>query len=441
MNIPQFEIEEVRCFADRQRFNIRPLTFLIGENSTGKTTTLACFQIMADYLKRGDANFNSFPYSMGIFREIVRKSKRSEKSFSIGAVLEGEENVEVSIKFSKSEESFEPVVQSVFVGFDGGEIIFEVSRSEHEVEGPLVKIRKTEHNRFHVKVYSAFWDRRPLFSNLEGYAYRIRSELPVDSSDLTDYLEKKFKSNKSLRKWSLEGPATVISSSPIRSLPRRTYDPTSQYNDPEGSDIPMLLLRLHTGDKNLWEALKRELVEFGKSSGLFHDISINTLGGPNGGPFQLRVKVRGPNSNITDVGYGVSQILPILVRILLHSFLGPGVWGDPENAYFLLQQPEVHLHPKAQAELSSLLAKLANYDNQSFVIETHSDYMVDRARIEIRRGNISADDVSLIFLEPTNNVVNVHNITFDRMGNMIGAPPAFRDFFLLESDRLMGFED
>ena len=51
MNITQFSIEEVRCFAERQNFEIRPLTFLVGENSTGKTTALACFQALADCLK------------------------------------------------------------------------------------------------------------------------------------------------------------------------------------------------------------------------------------------------------------------------------------------------------------------------------------------------------------------------------------------------------
>ena len=49
MNITQFTMEEVRCFAERQEFNIRPLTFLVGENSTGKTTTLACFEMLANY--------------------------------------------------------------------------------------------------------------------------------------------------------------------------------------------------------------------------------------------------------------------------------------------------------------------------------------------------------------------------------------------------------
>ena len=59
MNITQFTMEEVRCFAERQEFEIRPLTFLVGENSTGKTTTLACFQVLANYLQ-GEAIGNKF---------------------------------------------------------------------------------------------------------------------------------------------------------------------------------------------------------------------------------------------------------------------------------------------------------------------------------------------------------------------------------------------
>ena len=51
MSITQFTMEEVRCFSERQTLEIRPLTFLVGENSTGKTTALACFHVLADYLK------------------------------------------------------------------------------------------------------------------------------------------------------------------------------------------------------------------------------------------------------------------------------------------------------------------------------------------------------------------------------------------------------
>ena len=234
---------------------------------------------------------------------------------------------------------------------------------------------------------------------------------------------------------------SVFSTSPIRSRPKRTYDPTREFDDPEGSDVPMYLMRIEATEKKNWEALKTQLVEFGRNSGLFENIDVKNFGRSLGAPFQLQVKVRGPNANMVDVGYGVSQILPILVQILNPS-ISKNVRRDPMQSFFsLLQQPEIHLHPRAQAEFSSLLAKLASQTNQSFIIETHSDYMIDRARIEIRKGNIKPEDVSLIYFEPKRNIVRVHNISFDKMGNMEGVPPHYREFFLLESKRLMGFED
>ncbi len=198
----------------------------------------------------------------------------------------------------------------------------------------------------------------------------------------------------------------------------------------------MRLMRIESTKKDEWEILKQQLVEFGKSSGLFQNIEIQNLGGSLGAPFQLKIKVRGPNSNIIDVGYGVSQILPILVHIL-----SPPPLSQWQNTYFLLQQPEVHLHPTAQAQLSSLLASSASHGDQSFIVETHSDYMIDRARIEIRKGTISPNDVSLIYLEPKGRVVKVHNISFDKMGNMTGVPTHYRGFFMTEYRHLMGFED
>lgn len=124
MKITQFTMEEVRCFADRQRFEIRPLTFLVGENSTGKTTALACLQVLANFLKTDRLDFNVAPYSMGIFRDIVRRSKRPEKSFSLGLTFENKaEKVECILEFVEKEGGFEPAVRSVKLGFADGEIV------------------------------------------------------------------------------------------------------------------------------------------------------------------------------------------------------------------------------------------------------------------------------------------------------------------------------
>ena len=214
---------------------------------------------------------------------------------------------------------------------------------------------------------------------------------------------------------------------PIRSKPKRTYDPLKEAETPEGSEMPMVLMRLSATSKDEWAELKRNILDFGKVSGLFTDIKVRHLG-KLGDPFQLQITVRGPRSNLMDVGYGVSQVLPILVRILREK-----------KTRFLLQQPEVHLHPKGQAELTSLFVDVIKKRQNSFVIETHSDYMIDRARIEIMKGRLNPEDVSLIYLEPVQNKVMVHNISFDSEGNMNGVPHGYRAFFLKESDKLLGF--
>lgn len=273
----------------------------------------------------------------------------------------------------------------------------------------------------------------PLFYILNYYKMVERQYESKNPS--AEYIKKKYETIGDLRRLR---NISIFSTSPVRSRPKRTYDPTREFNDPEGSDVPMRLMRIESTKKDEWEILKQQLVEFGKRSGLFQNIEIQNLGGSLGAPFQIKIKVRGPNSNIIDVGYGVSQILPILVHILSPP---PATLSQWQKTYFLLQQPEVHLHPTAQAQLSSLLASSASRGDQSFIVETHSDYMIDRARIEIRKGTINPQDVSLIYLEPKGRVVKVHNISFDKMGNMTGVPTHYRKFFMKEYRRLMGFED
>ena len=433
MSITQFTMENVRCFGECQTLEIRPLTFLVGENSTGKTTALACFQVLADYLRGERVDFNADPYSMGIFKDIVRNSKPKAKAFKLGFTTDA---VEWVIEFVEKTGRIEPIVNSVNLKFSDGEMVFKIGGDSTERRNRLVDFDK-KHNRYEIscdanvlKVLHSY----PLLRFLEFEANHLLEGETKEKTALANYVETLKNSEKErYSPWDIGDHLSVFSTSPIRSRPKRTYDPTREFNDPEGSDIPMFLMRVEATQQKEWEKLKTQLVEFGKSSGLFQKIEINNLGRSLGAPFQLKFKVRGPNANIVDVGYGVSQILPVLVQILK---------SDPsETAYFLLQQPEVHLHPRAQAELSSLMVKLANDSNRSFMVETHSDYMLDRARIEIIRGNIRPEDVSLIYFEPKGRIVKVHNISFDKMANMVGVPPHYGEFFLKESKRLLGFKD
>ena len=433
MNITQFTMEEVRCFAGRQEFNIRSLTFLVGENSTGKTTALACFQVLADYLSEGEIDFNSPPYSMGIFRDIVRNSRKKEKAFTLGFTFESGD-VEWNVEFVRKKEGVEPSIKSSTLKLDGSKII--LSADDTWDRERLYSFDEKQ-NQCRMDMPSPILDATSPFLLLERLI-RVWEEKSESKDALERYLRVKYKDTEVPR--GLMGDISVFSTSPIRSRPKRTYDPTREFNDPEGGDVPMRLMRTKATEKKEWETLKGRLVEFGKRSGLFQNIDIRNFGGSMGNPFQLKVKVRGPNSNIIDVGYGISQILPILVHIV-DPRISRRYRYTGESSTLLLQQPEVHLHPRAQGELSSLLVTAASQGGRSFIVETHSDYMIDRARIEIRKGTIHPEAVSLIYLEPKGNAVKVHNISFDKMGNMEGVPPHYGEFFLKEYRQLMGFED
>ena len=192
----------------------------------------------------------------------------------------------------------------------------------------------------------------------------------------------------------------------------------------------MLMMRLDRTDKGDWSSLHDHLVAFGEYSGLFSDIKIRSHGRQMSDPFQLQVKVRsGSYANIMDVGYGVSQSLPILVDVQRAS-----------RRTFLMQQPEVHLHPRAQAGLAALVAQSYRNKGNRFLIETHSDYIIDRTRIFVRKGLLKTDDVAILYFESKRNSVVVHNITVDGDGNLQNVPDGYRDFFLKETDQLLGFE-
>ena len=103
---------------------------------------------------------------------------------------------------------------------------------------------------------------------------------------------------------------------------------------------------------------------------------------------------------------------------------------------FLLQQPEVHLHPSAQAALGSLFCQVAGPERQ-LIVETHSDHLLDRVRMDVRDGTtrLQPDDVSILFFERGDLDVHIHSLRFDTEGNVLDAPPSYRQFFMEETRR------
>ena len=173
--------------------------------------------------------------------------------------------------------------------------------------------------------------------------------------------------------------------SPLRSEPKRTYDPVQVMRDSSGKSIPMILSQAWRKNEDQWARLTNELSSFGKASGLFRAVSIRELTPDPSDPFQVIVDTSGDDRNLADVGYGVSQILPIIIQIL----------SNPLSHRILIQQPEVHLHPRAQAAFASFLVHQVSQSSQHFIVETHSDQIIDRLRVEVRRGRLTPSQVSL----------------------------------------------
>lgn len=417
-------VEGVRCFYERQSIPLRKLTVLVGENSSGKSTFLALTRIAWNVVRGNlEIDFNEEPFRMGAFDQIASRMggrMGNAKAFSIGAkaYVRGS-SVQVCGTFLKSNVqprlgswSVEGGRYSLCIHYKGvsSEWHFSTPDGSSVFVSPLVYSRDAF-------LYMASLGDVSLLGNakiLEGVAPSKR-DVEV-FRDLVWVVAREI----SLRPYAF---------APIRTQPQRTYDPLKEIPDPQGSHVPMILARIASSDAKTWKILASAVQEFGRASGLFTNVEVRKMGKDEGDPFQVRVKIAGPAFNLVDVGYGVSQILPIVVDILRSE--GRGL--------FLLQQPEVHLHPRAQAELGSFLATLATTTGKRFVVETHSDYLVDRIRMDIRDGrNIKPEDVIILYFERQNGKVKVHPIEIDENGNLESVPKGYRSFFLEEERRFLG---
>ncbi len=106
---------------------------------------------------------------------------------------------------------------------------------------------------------------------------------------------------------------------------------------------------------------------------------------------------------------------------------------------YLLQQPEIHLHPSAQAALGSLFCKIAG-PNRQLIVETHSNYILDRVRMDIRdkKSDLKPEDISILFFEPGELDVTIHSLRIDQDGNVLDSPPGYGQFFIDETRRSIG---
>ena len=150
---------------------------------------------------------------------------------------------------------------------------------------------------------------------------------------------------------------------------------------------------------------------------LIDDFRIEKIG-RGAGLWHAKVRVGEDTAEVmlTDVGFGVSQVLPVIV--LLHY--------APEGSTVLLEQPEIHLHPLAQAELADVIIHAATHRKVQVVLESHSEHLLLRLQRRIaEEDRIAADDVALYFCRMRNGASEIEPLDLDKYGNIRNWPKKF----------------
>lgn len=135
----------------------------------------------------------------------------------------------------------------------------------------------------------------------------------------------------------------------------------------------------------------------------------------------VRTNSKLPEVKLTDVGFGVSQVLPVLVECLY----------VPRRSIVIFEQPEIHLHPRVQADLADLFVDAIRAREGSaprdcqFIIESHSEHFLRRLQRRIAEEELSKDDAALYFVHTEGERARIEALDVDPFGNIQNWPENF----------------
>ena len=218
---------------------------------------------------------------------------------------------------------------------------------------------------------------------------------------------------------------------PLRNDPQRTYVWPGQQSDHVGrrgeQAIEALLgareRKIQRASDKHHEPLEKIAARWLKQMGLIEDFEIRAIA-ENRRDFEVMIRTKGSRSlvNLMDVGFGLSQLLPVIVECFC----------VPAESIVIFEQPEIHLHPKVQASLADLFieairARENGADrNVQLVIESHSEHFLRRLQRRIAEGELTPEDVAVYFCEARGGKSTLQPLDIDDYGNIRNWP---EDFF------------
>lgn len=462
--LTNIELKNFKCFENSENIEIRPLTLLCGVNSSGKSSILkSLLMLKQSYNKNYDKNgliLNGDYVSSGSYSDIVFGHNES-KSFSIknkfvltkpfnirdersreditafkniekiffNAGIKGISEINIELEYNLKNNDLDNVLYKQIIRLQA------ISKSGDSVESEIT-VSQTQDKKYTICVSNfpcstgVFVESLVLsdavcyfdgFKIVNLYANSIKPH-GFDISTVLTNLYNIFRYTGSMYK-------NIHYLTPLRVYPKRIYfdemdvenvgtsgEYTAQYlNKNQGLKLKGkgFLPNYDVNDCTLGEATNIWLKYFNMSN---YDISATDF---------ETLKVNISSDNIINVGFGISQVLPILVS---------GLNMNTESL-LLLEQPEIHLHPKAQMSMGDFLVGMAN-KNKCVIVETHSDHIINRVVRRIMDGTIDKNIVAIYFVENLEGKATINKIKIDMIRGVYDAPSEFFTQFASESSEI-----
>jgi hypothetical protein len=394
--LTQFRFENFKSWRDTGNIRMAPLTGIFGTNSSGKTAILQFLLMLKQTVESSDRNLilnlgNERTYTnLGTSYDIIHQHQLPGNiKFSLSWKID-EVYSEIAQKLSSfilenytSQLRFTSNISFDIDQIDVEEFFYQIEelfylseKSEGEFQQFGIKIDRTNPRN------SKYWlfNKEDLFefnyAPIKSYGFPIEcSILDEIYADLVLIFENLFE--------------RIYYLGPLREYPQRSYlwsGERSQDVGKKGEFIASALLASRKQGLNVEERVACWL----KQLGLIHDFQVKPIA-ENRQYYEIRVR-RFANSSevlITDVGFGVSQILPVLVLC----------YYVPEGSTIIFEQPEIHLHPSVQAGLADVFIDVIKTRNVQIILESHSEHLLRRLqrRIAEEHNHMTAEDAALYF--------------------------------------------
>jgi len=177
------------------------------------------------------------------------------------------------------------------------------------------------------------------------------------------------------------------------------------------------VLQLKTSDKEDAVPIEGQISKWLHEMELAHSFSLGLSPNGDGRDYEVRIKKDSvsPEVTLVDMGYGLSQFLPVLVLC----------YYAPEGSTLILEQPGMHLHPKVQSQLADLLIEVVTERNLQVLVESHSEHLLNRLQRRIAEEKMAVDKTALYFCRNNSGVSACERLEVDEFGNIANWPENF----------------